>query len=327
MLSGRETSLKPDFTPLFRNPHLATIAGNFWKRPESTNPEHCLRKLYRIDCHTTVVAFEQRPLVTAVGEIVFLHGLEGSAHAGYLQSFTQLALSLNCAVHRLNFRSCGGTEDLSATMYHSGLTSDTAFVIGEISRRSDAPVFLVGFSLGGNVAIKLTGEFGANSPLAGTVAISAPIDLASCVRVIDRLSNAIYAHRFLDRLKNRIKRKSISAPETYNAKLLESVHTIWQFDNQFTAPLFGFGNAASYYATQSAINYISLIRSPTLLIAAQDDPLVPFDIYTHPVIKANPLVHLISPKHGGHIGFLSRRKPRFWLDGIAMNWIQRLASE
>ena len=316
----------PDFQPLFRNPHLATIAGNFWRRPQASPAYERKRRLYKIDSEVAIVSYEQRP-ENEIGEIVLLHGLEGSADAGYLQSFTYLALSKRFAVHRLNFRTCGNTEDLSSTMYHSGLTSDTAVVLEEIRKRSRTPLFLVGFSLGGNVAIKLTGELGGSSLLAGTITISAPIDLASCVRAIDRLSNRIYAHRFLDRLKHRIRKKSISAPHLYNSKLLEFVHSIWQFDDKFTAPLFHFGNAANYYATQSGINYVSRIRSPTLLIAAKDDPIVPFEIYKHPVLKANPWVQLVCPEHGGHIGFLSRRNPRFWVDAISMNWIQRLVGE
>lgn len=211
-------------------------------------------------------------------------------------------------------------------MYHSGLSSDTRFIINAITKRTPTPIFLVGFSLGGNVALKLTGEFGPDSPLAGTVAISAPIDLARCVHAIDRLSNKIYAHRFLDRLRNRIRRKSLLSPDVYSAEFIHTVHSIWQFDDRFTAPLFGFGNAANYYATQSALNYVGQIRTPTLVISAKDDPLVPIGIYDHPAIHNNPLIQSIHPQHGGHIGFLSRNKPRFWVDAVTMNWIQGVAS-
>ena len=227
-------------------------------------------------------------------------------------------------VHRTNLRTCGGTESLSRTMYHSGLTSDTRYVLGKIQGQFGSPVFLVGFSLGGNVALKLTGELGPEPLLAGTVAVSAPIDLAACVRAIDKPSNKIYAMRFLDRLRKRIRRKSALSPGTYSTASLQSVHSIWEFDNCFTAPLFGFGNAATYYATQSAINYMNQIRTPTLLIAAQDDPLVPFEIYRHPDVTGNEAIELVAPEQGGHVGFLSRRQPRFWVDAIAMDWIERL---
>ncbi len=281
---------------------------------------------YRADDQNTVVCLEQLPTGSTIGNLVLLHGLEGSAHAGYIESLSGAALLASFSVYRLNARTCGGNESLSATMYHSGLSSDVAYVIAEITKRSPLPVFLVGFSLGGNVALKFTGELGGSAGLAGTISVSAPIDLARCVRAIDKASNRIYARRFVSRLKDRIRRKSVLSPETYSAEFLDSVRTIWEFDDRYTAPLFGFGNAANYYATQSAINYVSQIRTPTLMVAAQDDPLVPFEIYNHPAIRSNPHIAVLAPRHGGHIGFLSRKRPRFWLDQVILQWLQGLAA-
>lgn len=253
---------------------------------------------------------------------MLLHGLEGSAEAGYIASLSQDALLRGLAVHRLNMRTCGGTEDLCETMYHSGLTSDPYAVIQEIKKSSPAPLFVVGFSLGGNVALKLLGELGETDLIAGGVAISTPIDLARAVRAIDRPSNVLYARRFLDRLRGRIRCKSKLSPDLYSEQGLDDVKTIWEFDDRFTAPLFGFGSAAVYYATQSAINFLQQIRVPTLVIAAKDDPLVPFEMYDLPVFKENPALTLLTTQHGGHLGFLSRRSPRFWLDGVVLNWIE-----
>lgn len=314
--------MRLDFQPLFRNPHLLTVAGNFWRRAidESTFP--AIRKQYRIDDKTNVVALEHQPRGDARGQIVLLHGLEGSAEAGYLASFSQEALTRGFGVHRLNMRTCGGTEDLCETMYHSGLTSDTRSVLEELRRRELGPLFLVGFSLGGNVALKLAGELGETYLLAGVIAISTPIDLARSVRAIDKPSNFLYARRFLDRLKGRVRRKSRISPDLYKEDGLEGVRTIWEFDDRFTAPLFGFGTAANYYATQSAMNFLPAIRVPTLIITAKDDPLVPFEIYDDPVFQSNPVLTLIAPEHGGHLGFLSRRRPRFWLDGFVLDWVE-----
>lgn len=100
--------------------------------------------------------------------------------------------------------------------------------------------------------------------------------------------------------------------------------TIWEFDDRFTARLFGFGTAANYYATQSAARYLDAIRIPTLVICAKDDPLVPFEIYDHPAFRSNPALVLMATEHGGHLGFISRRQPRFWLDTVALDWISGL---
>lgn len=270
------------------------------------------------------MAIEHQPLGEPSGQIVFLHGLEGSADAGYIASFAQAALLRGFGVHRMNLRTCGGTEELCETMYHSGLTSDTRFVLERLQQRAAGPRFLVGFSLGGNVALKLAGELGHTDLLAGVCAVSTPIDLAACVRAMGKPSNRLYERRFLDRLCSRVRRKSQLAPSLYSQRGLEEVRTIWEFDDRFTAPLFGFGTAANYYATQSAMRYLDGIRIPALTIAAKDDPLVPFEIYAHPAFLSNPHITLAATEHGGHLGFISRQKPRFWLDGFALNWISSL---
>ena len=271
------------------------------------------------------MAFEHQPPSSPDGQIVLLHGLEGSADAGYFASFAQAALGRSFGVHRLNMRTCGGTEDLCETMYHSGLTGDTLFVLRHIAARQSGPLFLVGFSLGGNVALKLAGELGQTDLLAGVVAISTPIDLAAAVRAIDRPENFLYGRRFLDRLKRRVRRKSAISPHLYTTDGLDEVKTVWEFDDRFTAPLFGFGTAANYYATQSARNFLPAIRIPTLIITAKDDPLVPYSMYEDEVFRANPALTLIATEHGGHLGFLSRKKPRFWLDSCALDWVEKRA--
>ena len=317
--------MEPDFQPLVRNPHLLTIAGNYWPRKIDERRFPAIRRLYQIDERTTILAFEHQPEAPARGQIVFLHGLEGCADSGYILSFAQEALTRGFGVHRVNLRTCGGTEELCETLYHSGLTSDTRFILKELQTRRLDPLFLVGFSLGGNIALKLAGELGETSLLAGVCAVSTPIDLAACVReCTDKPANFLYARRFLERLRDRVKRKAKLAPHLYNAAGLKNAKTIWEFDDHFTAPLFGFGTAANYYATQSSMRYLKSIRVPTLVVSAKDDPLVPFQIYNHPEFRSNPALTLLAPEHGGHVGFLSRHKPRFWLDQVTLNWIDEI---
>ncbi|HEY3937096.1 MAG TPA: alpha/beta fold hydrolase [Bryobacteraceae bacterium] len=322
-----ELKLPPAFEPLFRNPHMLTIAGNFWPRRIDEGRFPAIRREYRIDPRTTIVAFEHQPEAAPRGQIVFLHGLEGSAAAGYIVSFAQEALQRGYGAHRLNLRTCGDTEELCETMYHSGLTGDTKLILERLKERALGPVFLVGFSLGGNVALKLAGELGQSELLAGVCAISTPIDLAACVRTIDKPSNFLYARRFLSRLRDRVRRKSELTPHLYRTDGLDDIRTIWEFDDLFTAPLFGFGTAENYYATQSALRYLDAIRIPTIVICAQDDPLVPFEIYGQPAFRSNPALTLLATKKGGHLGFLARHKPRFWLDHTALDWIDKRAQE
>jgi hypothetical protein len=314
--------LFPEFRPLIPEAHLLTIAGNFWPRKIDEARFPATRRVYEIDAVTSITVFEHQPPGPPRGQVVFVHGLEGSADAGYIRSFAQSALTRGFGVHRTNLRTCGGTESLCRTMYHSGLTADTRFILERIRERNLGPTFLIGFSLGGNVTLKLAGELGETELLAGACAISTPIDLAACVRRLDLPSNWLYARRFLDRLKDRVRRKNRLSPDLYPMERLDALKSIWQFDDLFTAPLFGFGTAANYYATQSSGQFLPLIRIPTLVIAAQDDPLVPFSMYQDPVFDTNPALTLLAPVHGGHLGFLSRTKPRFWLDEAALRWIQ-----
>jgi len=317
--------LRP-FVPFFRNPHLLTIAGNYWRRELNEQRFPVQAKFYDTEPGVQVLVHSQAPATEPIAQLILVHGLEGSSSAGYARSLAQAALEAGCATHRLNMRSCGGTEHLSGrTLYHSGQTSDLLAVVRQLP--SNAPIFLVGFSLGGNVVLKLAGELGASTSglgsktISGVMAISTPIDLAACVRQLDKPSNALYARRFVSRLKERVRVKERLTPGLFDLSGLDLVRNIYDFDDRFTAQAFGFGTADNYYATQSSNQFLDRIRVPTLLVQAKDDPLIPFAVYDHPAFLANPYLRLIAVEHGGHLGFISKTRPRFWLDQVLVNWV------
>lgn len=313
------------FVPLIRNRHLLTLAGNFWPRTLDEKRFPVQEKFYRTEPGVQVLVHEQRPEGSAHGELITVHGLEGSSESGYARSLAQAALEAGYTVHRYNMRSCGGTEGVCGPLlYHSGQTGDLLAVIREILSAGRSPIFLAGFSLGGNVVLKLAGELGesARSVLAGVAAVSAPIDLAACSRQISRPENILYARRFVSRLKQRIRNKERCHPGLFALDRLDKVKTVWDFDDWFTAPSFGFGTAANYYATQSSNQFLDHIRVPCLLVQAKDDPMIPFSAYDHPAFARNPYLRLMAVEHGGHLGFVSRRKPRFWLDGLLLQWFE-----
>ncbi len=314
------------FEPFFRNPHLSTIAGNFWSRPKSEHRWPVRVVDYPTEPGVTIRVLEQRPDRDPRGELILVHGLEGSSNAGYARSMVAAMLAAGYATHRVNLRSCGGTEHLALSNYHSGLTSDVLHVVREVKRRSSAPVFLGGFSLGGNVTLKLAGELGeaARELLTGICAVSTPIDLAACARALGQRRNIIYDRRFLIALKGKIRRRAKQAPDLYTAEYLPKIRTIFDFDDYYTARLFGFGTAENYYRTQSSNQYLEKIRVPALVVIAKDDPLVPFEVYDHPAFGSNPCLRLLAVDHGGHLGFLARRRPRFWLDGVVLDWLEEL---
>jgi uncharacterized protein len=318
----RITFPRKEFDPLFANSHLATMAGNFWRRSLDFSRFPLVEQYYRPEPGVTVKVLEHQPPGHPRGQIVFVHGLEGSADAGYIRSMAQAALERGFGVHRTNLRSCGGTEDLSETLYHSGLTSDTRFIVEAIQARQFGPIFLVGFSLGGNVVLKLAGELGESGLLAAACGVSVPLDLAECARTIARPSNFLYARRFLSRLKARVVRKALSS-SLYSVAGLSSVRSIWEFDDRFTGPMFGFGNAENYYRTQSSAAFLESIRTPTLVVQAIDDPMIPFSVFAHRAFRVSPWLELLAVPRGGHLGFISRRPPRFWLDSVVLDWLGR----
>lgn len=308
----------PPFHPLFRNPHLQTIAGHYWKRPDYDARFPITSRLYRTEADVQVLVESQRPAGEVRGELVMVHGLEGSGRAVYIRSLSSAALRAGFAVHRYNMRTCGGTGHLCQTLYHGGLTSDLLAVVRELKSEGRGPVFLAGFSLGGNVAVKLAGELGASGPelLGGVCGVSAPLDLAASSRCVSKPENRMYQRRFVRKMRERL-----WATGQYTARDFEGLDSVLAIDDRITAPSFGFGDAENYYRTQSAVRYLEALRVPVLLIYSKDDTLVPCETFDAPAVRANPWVERLPTEHGGHLGFLGRRPHRFWLDTAIMEWV------
>jgi uncharacterized protein len=309
------------YQPLFKNPHITTILANFWPREYDFTPFPIESQLVQTDDDTKVLVLTQRPPGQPIGHVVLLHGLEGGGDAGYIVSMAWAALHTGFIAHRFHMRTCGGTQEHCKTLYHGGLTSDLHAFLKSLEGGDGLPVFLVGFSLGGNVALKLAGELGETGLIHGVCGISTPIDLAAGVRRMGKLDNIVYERRFLKRM-----RKRLLATGRYSRKQLKAARSLYEIDDVITAPSFGFAGADHYYATQSSQSFLDRIRVPTLLIQAKDDTFVPFDMFGHPAIQTNPFIQLLATEYGGHLGFLSRRGARFWLDETATSFLKNIAA-
>ena len=306
------------FDPLLRSPHLQTIAAHFWKRPDLTAEFPIERCLYRTEPNVQVLVCSQRPRGEARGEIFMVHGLEGSGDAGYIRSLSAAALRAGFAAHRFHMRTCGGTQGLCPTLYHAGLTGDLLAVLREFRDQGRAPAFLVGFSLGGNVVLKLAGEMGesARDYVQGICTVSAPLDLEACARRIGERDNRLYEARFVRKMRRRM-----CATGRYHIRQFDGLRSVIELDDRFTAPSFGFGDAANYYRTQSAIGFLAGLRVPALLIQAKDDTFVPFAVYQSAAVRSNSWIELMATEHGGHLGFIGRGSKRLWSDEAIMEWI------
>jgi predicted alpha/beta-fold hydrolase len=249
-----------------------------------------------------------QPDAQATPTLLLLHGLEGSSDAHYMRGIAAKAWRRGFNVVRLNQRNCGGTEHLSRGLYHSGLTADPLFVIRELVDRDRlSQIAVAGYSLGGNLALKLAGELGPDAPpqLAAVCAVSPVLELEACVRAIERRHNLAYEWNFVRNLKGRMRRKAAAFPKDWDLTKLARIWSIRAFDEHYTAPHHGFDGASDYYHRASAMRVIDRIQLPALIITAADDPFVPPEPFSDPKIRNNPHLTTIVTSHGGHCGFVA----------------------
>lgn len=263
--------------------------------------------------------------------MILVHGLEGSSSSIYMLGTAHKAYQAGFNVVRLNMRNCGGTEHLTPTLYHSGMSADLYAVAQQLIEVDKlTSLFFVGFSLGGNLALKFFGEHGARLPkeLRGVAAVSPSLDLSSCSDRISERSNWVYQRRFLRSFARRMRHKAKLYPDIYRTNELRRIRTIRDFDEHYTAVHGGFSSAADYYQQASALPLIKHIQQPTLIIHAQDDPFIPLEAFLHPSITENPHVALLLTSRGGHVGFVannsgpSRGEDRFWAENRVVEFCQ-----
>jgi len=309
------------FKPLFTGGHKQTLYA--WARPRSFPrlPEATARHFDVAGDARVLAHCHWHERAADHPAILLLHGLEGSSTAHYMRGIADKAWAAGWNVVRLNQRNCGNTEHLSRGLYHSGLTQDPLFVMRELIERDGIrEIAIAGYSLGGNLTLKLAGELGDAAPpeLIAVCAVSPTMDLDVCVRAIERRSNYPYEWNFVRNLKARMRRKAAAFPGVYSLDALGRVWTIRQFDELYTAPHHGFRDASDYYHRASAMRVIDRIRVPALIITAEDDPFVPPEPFRDPAVTGNPSITVALTPHGGHCAFVERSRGDY--DGY---WAER----
>jgi predicted alpha/beta-fold hydrolase len=309
--------------PRFRSGHAQTFAAYYWPRRKFLHRAHRAdeSRIFEVEPGVRLLAhcrWQRERLKHPT--IILVHGLEGSNASVYMLGTSEKAAAAGFNVVRLNLRNCGNTEHMTPTLYHAGLISDLRAILSELVEQDSLHhIFLVGFSMGGNMTLMLAGHDADALPqeLAGVCAVSPTIDLRSCVEAIEWRSNRLYKHSFLRSMKNRIRRKRRLFPELYDTKGLGRVRSLKDFDERFTRICGGYESADEYYEGASARLFISRIRTPTLMIAAKDDPFVPFEPFRDSSINENPNIIFLAPEHGGHVGFIGAGadgEDRFWME-------------
>jgi predicted alpha/beta-fold hydrolase len=296
-----------------RSGHAQTLAGNYWRRHAYAMPVEAVpvevdpKDGSRVLCHC-----HWQPEAVRAGRLTILlvHGLEGSSDSRYMQGISALAWQAGCNVIRMNMRNCGGTEQWTPTLYHSGLSSDVWAVLRHfVLLYSLERVAMTGYSMGGNLVLKLAGELGVQGPhwLRAAVGVSPATDLAPSADALHEPANRFYEWHFLRNLMRRFRRKMEHYPATYSAEGIGPVRTIREFDEQITARYCGFAGADDYYFRASAARVVSKIAIPTLVLHALDDPFIRMLPETRAALSDNSNIVLIETDHGGHCAFLARK--------------------
>lgn len=316
--------------PWLTNGHLQTIVGNFFPRAAFRLPteteivEVDPADLSRVLCHC-----HWQPEAARASRLtaILVHGLEGSSDSRYMRGIATLAFGAGMNVIRMNMRNCGGSESLTPTLYHSGRSADVAAVINHFTTRFGVQqVALVGYSMGGNLVLKLAGEWGAQTdgPLLAVATVCPVIDLAAGADALHEPANRIYERRFLRGLMRRIRRKAELYPGIYRLGGIGPIRSIREFDDKVVAPHCGYRDADDYYFRAASARVIDRVETPTLVLCAQDDPFIRLFPETRARILANPRITFVETRRGGHCAFLSRRSPSgiHWAESAVVRFLQ-----
>ena len=313
-----------------RNGHAQTIAVAFVRRTFALPAGE--ERLFRVDAETQLkglchwqkdgAGVPRRDLPV----ILIVHGLEGSCESGYSVGIADKAWAQGFHAVRMNQRNCGGTERLTPTLYNSGLSGDFRAVLMDLIAEGFERIFFAGYSMGGNLVMKMAGELGNGAPkqLKGVAVVCPALDLAACANALERTQNLVYQWHFVKNLMARYRRKTELFPERYTKNGFGPIRTVREFDDEITAPCFGFKDAEEYYERSSAKNVVGQAAVPLLVITAKDDPFVPYESFLRARVEANPCVRFVAPDHGGHCGFISRSAgtERFWAEQRIVEFVE-----
>ena len=307
------------------NGHLQTIMGNYLPRISNlptpgaqlveVSPATSNQISSQVLCHCH---WQPENVRSSRPTAIIVHGLEGSSNSQYVVGNSNKLWRAGCNIIRMNMRNCGGTEALSPTLYHSGFSNDVLAVMNFfIAQQRLRSMSLIGYSMGGNLVLKLAGELGTTAPseLHSVVGVSPALDLGPSADALHRPYNRIYELKFLRALLNRYRRKVALFPHVYDPNLATGIRSLRELDDRITARYSGFTGADDYYYRAAAARVIDRIAVPTLILHALDDPFVRITDESCSMIEANPNIRLVTTHHGGHCAFLAQPDADAGYDG------------
>jgi uncharacterized protein len=314
--------------PWLANRHLQTVLGNFLPRPafrlatvaETVEVDPADQSRVLCHCH-----WQPEPVRASRLTVVVVHGLEGSSDSRYMRGIAVRAFAAGMNVVRMNMRNCGGTDALTPTLYHSGRSADVGAVVRHFTARFGLTrVALVGYSMGGNLVLKLAGEWGAQHPLVSVATVCPVIDLAPSADALHEPANRVYEWKFLRSLMQRFRRKAVLYPEIFSVAGIGPVRSIREFDQKIIAPYCGFRDADDYYYRAASARVLDRIGVPTFILHAHDDPFIRLFPETRAQLIANLHINFVETSYGGHCAFLAQRSAAgiHWAEATVVRFLQ-----
>jgi len=309
------------FMPAFglSNKHIQTIYPSFFRKtvaPEVEIEQFELNDGDFVDCYWN----NKSALKSGKDIVVLFHGLTGSFNSSYIQGMMSKLEHEGYTSVLMHFRGCSPKTNRLARSYHSGDTTDAMEWLKDLKNKyPQNSIMAIGYSLGGNMLLKLLGEYGENSLIKKAVSISAPMQLDISADTMDRGISKLYQYRLMEDLKATL----LAKYKLYDMKSLigideegvKKLKNFWEFDDVYTAPIHGFSSAKDYYEKSSSKQYLKTITTDTLILHSLDDPFMTAEVLPNED-EISLHVELEVYPHGGHVGFVSESfyKPKYWLE-------------
>lgn len=314
----------PRYQPPFwlANAHLETVVPSLFRKVEL--PDYQRERIATPDGDFMDLDWLKHS--TLNGKLVIVaHGLEGDSSRPYVKGMAKIFYEAGYSVLAWNCRSCSGEMNRAQRMYHHGVSDDLDTVV-QHAMQNYSKLVLVGFSMGGSIILKYLGEQAGTLPSAvrAAVAFSVPCDLGASARALSQGANAIYRKRFLKKLKKKVMRKAEDYPEVIDCAPLGRIDHFPDFDSQYTAKLHGFTDANDFYTQSSAGQYLQDISIPTLLVNAENDPMLPESCYPIQLAEKQAFLFLEIPKRGGHVGFSQGKDKPTWAEERALAFAESI---
>jgi len=309
----------------FKNRHIQTLYSSLFRKLPHIDME--IEKFTLNDGDFLECYWHNKPKTnTNIPIVILFHGLAGSYKSPYIQGTMQKLAESGFASVIMHFRGCSGVENALPRSYHSGESGDALEWVKHVnSNFPNSKIFTIGYSLGGNMMLKLLGELGDKSPITAAISVSAPLQLDICANKMNRGFSRFYQHILLKDLNAALTKKydKFDMYSHLNMKKTEikNLKTFWEFDGAYTAPIHGFKSAQDYYTQCSSKQFLKDIHTPTLIIHSSDDPFMTTEVLPGKE-EISKYITLEISKYGGHVGFVGGTlfKPEFWLEKRVVNY-------